>query len=683
MKSSFVQGLRPALRSHRALLAWLPDARAALPTLILAVVAATVAPPRLGAQTWTPVGPNGGLLGEIAQSASAPDVLYAATAGNAIFRSTDHGVEWQLAGTSLGGAETIFDLIVDPNDDTVLYVSLNNLAGVGKSVDAGASWHFSSTGLPQPLPVVYTLAVHPGDPHVVYAGTIRGGPYRSGDGGETWTPPAAGAIAQVTVYALRFDASHSGTIYAATSGAGGFFKSTDDGATWVAKNAGLPAGAAVVDIAIDPTSPETLYVSTGEQIFRSDDGGETWTAGAHGGMDHLAVAPNGWVFGSSVFDVSRSTDRGVTWVSTHLPSAPIPPHGRDLIADASSPGLIFAAVASGLLASSHYGDTWLASSQGLTATNVNNVVIAKGRFPAVYASVGGLGVVVSHPSRPAAAGSNRISWQSANGNLPPQERGFGTALAIDPRHPSTLWRDTFDGVARSDDGGATWTALAIPDGCLVVLAIAVDPTRSGTVYVGGIPYENLCDDRDAHSWKTLDGGRTWQNLPIDAAAWEIDPTNSDILYDQGFSRSLDGGLTWQIIVPDVNLGANALAIDPTRPATLYEATSAGVFKSGNRGRSWHSAGRGLPHGNVTGIVVDPRNPAHVYAAVSPDDSSAVSGVFVSTNGATTWTPYGTGFPVDTPLRLVLGAADPGGLYALTQGFGLYRSSLGPAPVLTP
>ena len=70
---------------------------------------------------------------------------------------------------------------------------------------------------------------------------------------------------------------------------------------------------------------------------------------------------------------------------------------------------------------------------------------------------------------------------------------------------------------------------------------------------------------------------------------------------------------------------NALAIDPSAPATLYAGTDSGVFKSTNAGGNWTAINTGLTNTCVLALVIDPSAPATLYAGT-------LGGVFKSTDG---------------------------------------------------
>jgi photosystem II stability/assembly factor-like uncharacterized protein len=156
-----------------------------------------------------------------------------------------------------------------------------------------------------------------------------------------------------TVYASTADCDDSGCL------GDGIFKSTDGGSSWTAANSGLPGGA-VSSIAIDAQNPATLYIglSWGENInrtgvFKSIDGGTSWKQLSPG-------LPEGTYFGSLAIDprdsstvysgtgrgVFRSTDGGENWsaVNSGLSGISV----SSLAIDPQDPNSVYAGTEAGL-----------------------------------------------------------------------------------------------------------------------------------------------------------------------------------------------------------------------------------------------------------------------------------------------------------------------------------------------
>ena len=171
-----------------------------------------------GGKTWTDVRPdtlpNLDLHG-FAVDPSDPKTLYAAAAGEGLYRSRDAGVSFELVSEDVGGA--VFGLAVTP-DGSIL--AGDGSRGLLESRDAGASWRVV---LPAPIA---GLAVNPRDPRRVLA--TGDGIYLSTDGGAAWRrvlklgdgvgPVAWSSSAPGTAYAVGFDRT--------------LRKTTDGGETW-------------------------------------------------------------------------------------------------------------------------------------------------------------------------------------------------------------------------------------------------------------------------------------------------------------------------------------------------------------------------------------------------------------------------------------------------------------------
>ena len=242
------------------------------------------------------------------------------------------------SGTGLANVSHVLVLAIDPSNPAILYAGTSS--GVFRTTDAGANWSDSSTGLPNSSDV-YALAIDPSNPAVVYAGTggtsnTARGIFKSTDGGASWTDSSNGLthplISGLGVGALAIDPSNPAIVYAGTGTgtftAAGIFKTTDGGATWTATNTGLPDVFTVHALAIDPSNPAIVYAGTGTGtpggVFKTIDGGASWTASSTGlpdfpYVDTLAIDPSDpatLYAGTEGAGVFKSTDAGATWQPT-------------------------------------------------------------------------------------------------------------------------------------------------------------------------------------------------------------------------------------------------------------------------------------------------------------------------------------------------------------------------------
>jgi hypothetical protein len=210
------------------------------------------------------------------------------------------------------------------------------------------------------------------------------------------------------VLALAIDPRTPSTLDAGTQGAG-VFKSTDGGVTWSAANSGLPANAIVQALAIDPSTPTTLYAGTGWNdvggVFKSTDGGGTWSAadtGPSAAVYSLAIDPStprtlyAGTFGGGVF---KSTDSGITWsaANTGLIAASV----LVLAIDPGSSSTLYAGTdGDGVFKSTNSGGTWSAANTGLTVPVITSLAIDPSTPSTLYAGTGKDDAGGGHPAYP-------------------------------------------------------------------------------------------------------------------------------------------------------------------------------------------------------------------------------------------------------------------------------------------
>jgi photosystem II stability/assembly factor-like uncharacterized protein len=152
-----------------------------------------------------------------------------------------------------------------------------------------------------------------------WAGTEKGGVFRSADNGRTWAE--TGHDLSGEVHELAAGPAAPGRVYAATSF--GVFRSDDAGLHWTAANTGLPAVNGRVDavlVATEPTEPAAVWVALPEQraLYRSTNLGARWRYagwGLKGSVWDVAAHPKtaGVVFAATDRGLFRSADSGGHW----------------------------------------------------------------------------------------------------------------------------------------------------------------------------------------------------------------------------------------------------------------------------------------------------------------------------------------------------------------------------------
>lgn len=180
----------------------------------------------------------------------------------------------------------------------------------------------NGTGQPNGLGRVNAIAFHPTDSLKIYVGTPAGGLWISNDGGKTWDTNTDTFIT-LGISSIAIDPQHPDTIYLGTgdrdnsdSYGRGVLKSIDGGITWFLVNSGM-GNVIVGRLIIDPKNPQILLAATSSGIYRTANGGSSWTRYVSDNFKEIvfdAVNSN-YVFATtySTAEYYRSTDNGITW----------------------------------------------------------------------------------------------------------------------------------------------------------------------------------------------------------------------------------------------------------------------------------------------------------------------------------------------------------------------------------
>ena len=237
------------------------------------VIRASATPTR-GAAHFAHVGLAGNALTALAVGGHDGQLLFAG--GRGLWRSTDGGRRWEAVRDA---TETprVAAIAIAPSDPQVVYVGVGEGCGRGGrtpglvSTDGGAHWRESGQN-------ISAFAVDPLAAGKVWAATCTG-VQRSADGGTTWEPVAAARLDGATPTLIALVAGAPRVVYVAYASEGGAAqvrRTIDDGATW--QDTQLPAAAfGPLALATDPFEADTVFLSTLVGLFRSRDGGQSWT----------------------------------------------------------------------------------------------------------------------------------------------------------------------------------------------------------------------------------------------------------------------------------------------------------------------------------------------------------------------------------------------------------------------
>ncbi len=312
--------------------------------------------------------------------------------GTPLFKSVNSGAQWNASATGLA-AGSLTALAQDPLTATTLYAI--SAQGFFKSTDNGGQWSF--VGAP-PLvmnvrPLVTSFAIDAKTPSTIYLGTSVG-MCKSVNGGQSFELKSTGMATGVN--AVVVDPQTPATVYAGTSF--GVFKTTNGGEAWALTSTGLNA-TFTRRLVIDPSNAATLYAATNRGVFKTTDRATNWgqlSLGQPGSPDILALAidasaPN-TLYAYNNFTggtVYKTTDGGASWnassglLETRIGNLTVRTNAFGFAANGAR---VLAATSLGLFVSTDGGNNWTHNTQGLTLAAVAGLLLDRTNPATIYAA---------------------------------------------------------------------------------------------------------------------------------------------------------------------------------------------------------------------------------------------------------------------------------------------------------
>lgn len=581
-------------------------------------------------------------------------------AANVMQRSGD----WELVGPINTGGR-ITDIELHPTNTDIFYASAA-AGGIFKTEDGGSSWEpiFDDANSLS----IGNMALAPSDPNIMYVGTgeangsatsgafFGDGVYKTTDGGENWTN--IGLENSQHIGRIAIDPENADRVYVAAAGLlygksedKGLYRTLDGGSTWD-KVLFISDSTSCIDVAINPTNADIIYAATWERTR----------------------FPWGRIYGGPTSGIYRSTDGGDTWTKLEngLPQSNSETGRIGIYVAPSNPDVVYASYTTNritnefqaLYKSTNGGDSWFMVNDDITDVNATF-----GWF---------FGNVRVHPlDEDDVFVLGQIMYRSNNGGNSFNQIAESVhvdfhALEVHPLNPNLVVLGCDGGVYISNTGGSSWMFVnKLPVTQFYTCELDESfPNR----YYGGTQDNgtNRTLSGNTNDWTRIFGG--------DGFYVNVDPIDNDFVYCEfqwgSLFRSTDGGFNFEwaqdgILGSDRTNWNTPVVLDPVDPTRLYYGSNR-LYISVNRAQSWSSMSGDLTDGEhpsgsqsfgtITTIAPSASQSETVY--VGTDDGN----VQVTFDLGLNWNNISAGLPDRYVTRVAVDPEDHLTAYVTLSGY---------------
>lgn len=571
--------------------------------------------------------------------------------GNGVYRSTDAGATWQHMG--LADSHDIPAIVVDPRNPDVCYVAAlghlwgaNEERGLYKTTDGGKTW---TKVLAVKDHGCCDVRLDPRNPDVIFAamyyrrrkahkfdsGSTEGGLFRSQDGGKSWKKIKGGLPTHTGRIGIDLFAENPDIMYAVIesgqggtnsirddrSKSGGLFRSEDGGNTWTRMSVRAPRAFYFCKVRIHPKNDQKIYM-LGWEVEVSEDGGRTFRGGfgdkMHVDMHSIAFDPNDpdHIVVGNDGGIYQTFDGGAKWQFLNQIAI-----GQfyNIALDMSEPYRI----AGGL----QDNGSWVGPSSTLVETEkyedgTPQTGITNSDWK--YVCWGDGFHVAFDPEDPDVI---YAEWQGGNltkanlktgrrWHLQPQQREGGAAYRfnwnapffVSPHNPSVLYLGG-NMVFRLSDRGETWERISGDLTTNDVDKITTEGSAAETFCTVTSLVESPLTE--GLLWAGTDDGRV--HVRVEDEWKDVTPKGND-WYVSRIDASAHGA------------GRATMSLDGHRD-DQYDPR---ILQTTDFGKTWNDITGDLPkHRSVKVVREDPKNPNVIYCGTE-------NGVYVTLNGGKAW-----------------------------------------------